>query len=55
MVEENLRTGLIKSEGNIIPFFTRPICVVLWLLLVLAFFAPPALSRLRRRFGKAPA
>ena len=47
MVEENLRTGLIKSEGEWIPFFTRPICLVLVLLLLMAFLGPWISRRLK--------
>lgn len=36
MVEENLRTGLIKETGSFVPFFTRPICIALILMLVAA-------------------
>lgn len=52
MLEENLRTGLIKSSGDWAPFFTRPICVGLILLLAIGAFLPPLL----RRFwpGSAP-
>ena len=49
MVEENLRTGLIKSEGSWIPFFTRPISLVLVLLLLLAFAWPQLASWYRGR------
>ena len=49
MVEENLRTGLIKTEGDLTPFFTRPICAVFVLLLIAAFFAPVVLNWVRRR------
>jgi putative tricarboxylic transport membrane protein len=49
MVEENLRTGLIKTEGDLTPFFTRPICAVLILILAAAFLAPVVLSWIRRR------
>ncbi len=48
MVEENLRTGLIKTGGSFGAFLTRPICLVLWLLLV-ASLAAPSIARLRRR------
>ncbi len=48
MVEENLRTGLIKTGGDFFPFVTRPICAVLLLLLVSAFAAGP----LRRSIAK---
>ena len=47
MVEENFRTGMIKSEGNFMPFLTRPICLVLLALLALAFFVPPLLRRFK--------
>jgi putative tricarboxylic transport membrane protein len=47
MVEENFRTGLIKSEGALLPFVTRPICAVLLLLLVLAFLSPRLLRLIR--------
>ena len=49
MVEENFRTGLIKSEGSFIPFLTRPICLVLLALLVVAFVLPPLLRRFKPR------
>jgi TctA family transporter len=38
MVEERLRTGLIKTGGDLAPFFTRPICLVLVVLLLAVFF-----------------
>ena len=50
MVEENFRTGLIKSSGSWIPFFTRPICVALIAVLALAAFAPLLMHRF---FGAA--
>jgi TctA family transporter len=40
MVEENLRTGLIKTGGSLVPFFTRPLCAALVLLLAAAFLVP---------------
>jgi hypothetical protein len=40
MVEENLRAGLIKTGGSFGPFLTRPISLVLWLLLVGSFVGP---------------
>ena len=49
MVEENLRTGLIKTEGDLMPFFTRPICAVLVLLLLAAFLAPLILGWIRMK------
>lgn len=44
MVEENLRTGLIKSSGNYLPFFTRPLCALM-LLLTLGSLAIPWIAR----------
>lgn len=38
MIEDNLRVGLLKTAGSIVPFFTRPISVVLVVLLVLTLF-----------------
>lgn len=40
MVEENMRSGLIKTRGSLTPFFTRPICFALVLLLVASFLGP---------------
>ena len=47
MVEENFRTGMIKSEGSFIPFLTRPLCLGLIALLLLAFVVPKLLRRLK--------
>jgi TctA family transporter len=46
MIEENLRVGLIKSSGSLSPFFTNPICVVIYSGLALAAFAPLLARRL---------
>jgi putative tricarboxylic transport membrane protein len=32
ILDKNLRRGLILSDGNLTPFFTRPICLVLWVI-----------------------
>ena len=52
MVEDNLRTGLIKTEGDLTPFLTRPICATL-VVLLLAAFALPSIKRFwgRRKRG----
>lgn len=34
MADENLRRGLDLTKGNIAPFFFRPICIVLWLIIL---------------------
>ena len=49
MVEENFRTGLIKSEGSLSPFFTRPFCLALVILLLLAFLSPIFLRMIRSK------
>ena len=40
MVEQNLRTGLIKSGGSLLPFFTRPISAGILVALILAVASP---------------
>lgn len=50
MVEENFRTGLIKSEGDLLPFLYRPICAFLVFLLLLAFLSPLIIKRIRKNF-----
>lgn len=42
MVEENLRSGLIKTSGDFTPFLTRPICIVLYGSMLATLFAGPA-------------
>jgi len=32
LLDKNLRRGLVLTDGDITPFFTRPICLVLWLI-----------------------
>jgi putative tricarboxylic transport membrane protein len=49
MVEENLRTGLIKTGGDFLPFLTRPICAGLVLLLAAALLGPWVWKRIRKR------
>jgi TctA family transporter len=54
MLEENLRAGLIKSSGDFTPFLTRPICVVLILLLIGASAGPALLRRFLRPNPEIP-
>ena len=35
MLDENLRRGLILNEGSLIPFFTRPISVILIIMILM--------------------
>src|SRR5688572_3465882 len=53
MVEENLRVGLINSRGSWTPFFTRPICVVILVMLAATAFVPWVM-RLMSRKTKIP-
>ncbi len=51
MADENLRRGLILRSGSIIPFFTRPICLVLWAFTLLVIISrSPIAGTYQRRF-----
>ncbi len=52
MIEENLRIGLIKTDGAFGEFFTRPISFVLFLILMLLFFYDPVKKLTVRLFSK---
>ncbi len=49
MVEENLRVGLINSDGSLAPFFLRPISAVLVAVLVAIYIGPPLVRWIRER------
>ena len=51
MLEDNFRRSLILSGGSLMPFFTRPGCLILILLIILVLFGPSIQSRLRRKTG----
>lgn len=53
MVEEHLRTGLIKSSGDFTPFLTRPICAVLVVSLLLTIFGGPGLRLFKRSLTRS--
>jgi len=38
MVENNLRVGLIQSDGSLLPFVVRPICLILILMMIFILF-----------------
>lgn len=40
MIENNLRIGLLKSRGSLLPFINRPISIVILILIVATFFGP---------------
>ena len=41
MIEENLRVGLIKTDGSFLPFLTRPVSLALVLILAALFLGDP--------------
>ena len=43
MIEENLRVGLIKTDGNFLPFMSRPISLIIFILIAIMFLWEPAL------------
>ncbi len=51
MLEENFVTSMIKSEGNLLGFFERPVAATLGVLTLSAWFLPPVIRRLRRTAG----
>ena len=48
MLEENFITSMIKSDGNLMAFFERPIAATLGVMTLLVWCAPLALKRMRR-------
>ena len=55
MLEQNLVTSLIKSDGSLAAFFTRPIAATLGSATLLIWLSPLLLRLLRRRRPFAPA
>ena len=52
MIEDNLRIGLVKSNGSFIPFITRPISAFFFILILLIFFGDPIMKFLKLLFKK---
>src|SRR5512136_2714851 len=54
LMEKGFRRGLVLSDGELTPFFTRPISAVLWItiVIVIAFKIPGVGDRLGRLFGR---
>ncbi|MCC6511214.1 MAG: tripartite tricarboxylate transporter permease [Pirellulaceae bacterium] len=48
LVERKLRSGLIATQGDFTPLFTRPICLLLITILLLAIFSGPCMRLLSR-------
>ncbi|MFO1313496.1 MAG: tripartite tricarboxylate transporter permease [Burkholderiales bacterium] len=51
MLEENFVTSMIKSDGSLIAFFSRPLAATLGVLTLAAWFLPPFVRRMRRIAG----
>ncbi len=51
MLEENFITSMIKSDGSVLAFFTRPIAATLGVLTLAAWFLPPVIRRMRQVAG----
>jgi TctA family transporter len=51
MLEENFITSMIKSDGDLLGFFARPLAASLGGLTLAAWFLPPLIRRLRRIAG----
>ena len=51
MLEENFVTSMIKSDDDLLGFFSRPIAAALGALTLAAWFLPPVVRRLRRLAG----
>jgi len=51
MLEENFVTSMIKSDGNLLAFFARPLAAALGVLTLAAWFLPPFVRRMRRIAG----
>jgi TctA family transporter len=51
MLEENFITSMIKSEGDLLAFFQRPVAAALGVLTLAVWFLPVAMRRLRRLAG----
>ena len=51
MLEENFITSMIKSDGNLLAFFARPVAATLGAMTLAVWFLPLLLRRLRRLAG----
>ena len=51
MLEENFVTSMIKSDGSLLAFFSRPLAATLGALTLAAWFLPPFVRRMRRIAG----
>jgi putative tricarboxylic transport membrane protein len=53
LMEKNLRRGLVLSDGDLTPFFTRPISAVLFGVIVLVVLLRVPAIRRRLPWGRA--
>jgi putative tricarboxylic transport membrane protein len=53
ILDKNLRRALILSDGSLVPFFTRPICIVVFFVTVLTIFSK--MKWFRRLFSQMKA
>jgi TctA family transporter len=51
MLEDNFVTSMIKSEGNLLAFFERPVAATLGAMTLAGWFLPILMRRLRRLAG----
>lgn len=47
MIEDNLRVGLVKSDGSFLPFLTRPISFMFFLMIVVTFLGDPVVRSVK--------
>lgn len=52
MIEDNLRVGLVKSDGSFLPFITRPISLAFFILIIALFFGEPIIKAIRSFFTR---
>lgn len=52
MIEENLRVGLIKTDGNFFPFIGRPISIILFSIIVVMYFWEPVSTLVKKMLRK---
>jgi TctA family transporter len=52
MIEDNLRVGLVKTDGSFIPFLIRPICSAFFILFIFLFLWEPISKLFRLALNK---
>ncbi len=54
MLEDNFMSSMIKADGDLLGFFSRPIALVLGIVTLCIWFLPPIIRALRSTRGRAP-